>query len=367
MRARPARNDAPVRVLLACGLMLAAGLGACAGPGYYLQAVSGHWQLMRSREDVATLLTDPGLDPQLRGRLELAAEVVAFAAEALDLPADGSYAQYAATGREAVVWNVVAAPEFSLEPRKWCFPIAGCVPYRGYFDRDQAGHAARRLAARGDDVAVVAAIAYSTLGWFHDPLLDTMLAHPDAQLAGILVHELAHQRLYLRGDAAFNEAYARFVERRGVARWLERTGQAQALEEWRARLAAADQFQALLRSARDALERLYALDIDPEERRAAKRSRLDRLHADYAELRSEEWQGRDDFGAWFAAPVNNARLALLSDYEGGHCAFSALLQQAGGDFARFNRLAETRAALAETERRAWLETPCHVIASDPDL
>jgi len=199
-------------------------LTGCAGPGYYAQAVSGHLDLMQARRDVAAVLADQGTGEELRQSLQAAAEIRAFAVTRLGLPDNGSFTEYAHTGREAVTWNVVAAPEFSLEPRHWCFPLAGCVPYRGYFDPLDAERLAARLAGKGNDVAVSPALAYSTLGWFRDPLLDTMFRYSEEQLAGIVFHELAHQKLYVKGDAAFNESYATFIEEIGVMLWLDSSG-----------------------------------------------------------------------------------------------------------------------------------------------
>ena len=189
---------------------------ACSGPGYYLQAGSGHWKLMRAREDISELVEDPATDPALVRKLETSRKILSFAGETLGLPVQDSYSEFVATGREAVAWNVVAAPEFSLAPKKWCFLVAGCIPYRGYFDEPRALKAAERLARKGLDVAVTPVSAYSTLGWFRDPVLDTMLAGSDTRLAATLIHELAHRRLYLNGETVFSVSFARFVERGGV-------------------------------------------------------------------------------------------------------------------------------------------------------
>ena len=196
-------------------------LTACSGPGYYMQAVSGQWKLMHGRQDIQTLIKDPSTSPELSDQLQSAASIKEFAQKTLELPGAQSYTSFVEIDGTAVVWNVVATPEFSLQPKKWCFPVAGCVPYRGYFDRQKALQSAARLERKGMDVSVSPATAYSSLGWFEDPLLSTMLTGSDIRLAAYLFHELAHQRLYLKGDSAFNEGYASFVEENGVTNWLQ--------------------------------------------------------------------------------------------------------------------------------------------------
>jgi len=331
-------------------------LAACAGPGYYVQAAGGHWKLMRARQDVAEIIARS--DGALAARLRTAQDILRFAESGLGLPAGGSYRSYVETGRKAVTWSVVAAPEFSLEAKKWCFPVAGCVPYRGYFSRDKAERFAGRLRARGLDVAVTPVTAYSTLGWFDDPLLDTMLPGPDALLAATIIHELAHRRLYVKGDTAFSESYARFVEHRGVLAWLDGHADEAAQAEYSDRHRAVRDFQRLLASTRSRLAALYTSGLEAQDMRGGKRAAFAELQEEYARLKTGGWGGRDWFGAWFDAGVNNARLALFSDYEDGLCAFQGLFALSGGDFEAFHRLAAERAKLAAGERREWLEESC---------
>jgi predicted aminopeptidase len=340
---------------------------ACAGPGYYMQAVSGHWKLMRARQDIGEVLEDSRTDPGLAERLNTAADILAFAENELGLPAGNSYASYVETGRTAVVWNVVAAPEFSLAARKWCFPVAGCVPYRGYFERAKAGKNANRLRNKGFDVAVRPVTAYSTLGWFDDPLLDTMLGGPDMQLAATIIHELAHQRLYVKGDTAFNESYARFVELAGVDAWLESDRDVGASVAWTRRQAAISDFHRLLKQTRNRLSALYAKEMSEDEMREMKQAVFAALRAAYQDLRNKHWDGHDYFASWFASAINNADLALFESYEGGVCAFSTLHQSAGEDFMEFHQLARSRAELDQEERAAWLAQNCSPIASRPNL
>jgi predicted aminopeptidase len=342
-------------------------LSGCAGPGYYAQAVAGHLDLMRKRQDVASVLADGNAGPELHRQLLLAREIRQFAVARLHLPDNGSYRHFVETGREAVTWNVVAAPEFSLEPRRWCFPFAGCVPYRGYFDPADARGLASRLEERGFDVAISPALAYSTLGWFSDPLLDTMFRYRDEQLAAVIFHEFAHQQLYVRGDTAFNESYATFIEETGVTLWLEDSGRAERLPEWRRRQRATADFLTLLDQARAELTGVYASTDTPSEKRRNKAAIFSALKDRY--LNSSEQGSKDSSGLarWFDETPNNAGLALFDSYRGGTCAFAALYEEAGRHMARFQALAAERAALDEAARRAWLRQPCEAVAPDPDL
>ena len=343
---------------IACLAVLLAAASACAGPGYYAQAISGHWRLMRAREQVADVLADPATDPGLARRLRSAWDLLSYAEQDLSLPADDSYSSYVETGRSAVVWNVVAAPEFSLEARQWCFPVAGCVPYRGYFDRAGAERFAGRLRDRGLDVSVRPATAYSTLGWFSDPLLDTMLNDDELQLAATLFHELTHRRLYVKGDTAFNEAYATFVGREGVRTWVSSQDDRARLDEWQRRLDAVDAFTRLQARTRQKLSALYARRLPATEARLAKQAVFDDMSRQYREMVISELGGHDAFGAWFAPQPNNADLALFHDYHAGVCAFAALFGQAGGDFDQFHLLARDRAGWPTAQRAAWLVQGC---------
>ncbi|NND44799.1 MAG: aminopeptidase [Xanthomonadales bacterium] len=349
---------------LALAVLLLAASG-CAGPGYYWQAASGHLELMRAREQVADLLADPSTDPALAGRLRAARDMLAFAEDSLGLHANDSYSSYIETGRRAVVWNVIATPEFSLEARRWCFPVAGCVPYRGYFDHAKAQAFADRMARKDHDVAVRGATAYSTLGWFNDPLLDTMLNADDRGLAATLFHELAHQRVYVKGDTAFNEAYASFVGQQGVRAWLLANGRADLLEGWRRQLDAREDFNRLQAWTRARLARLYRSGADASEMRPGKAAVFAELRARYERLVADRWRGTDWFGGWFESGINNADLALFKDYNAGICAFERLFATVDGDFRAFHAAVAQRADLPGEQRSAWLHAPCD--NSGPDI
>jgi len=342
-------------------------LSACAGPSYYLQAISGHLGLMRQTTDINQILASGLSDQELERDLQLALEIRSFATDQLGLPDNGSYTGFVQTGQRAVSWNVVAAPEFSIQARQWCFMVTGCVPYRGYFDQQKAQRFAKKLQDQAYDVTVSPAIAYSTLGWFEDPLLDTMLQYGDEQLAAFIFHELAHQQLYVKGDTGFNEAYAGFVEETGVREWLRSTGRDEFLPRWRALNAASIEFNALLRKTRGELDDLYNSGRGEQEMRSGKREILFAMESAYRSLVDDQWGGQNYFQAWFSRGLNNARLALMNSYQGGSCAFQNLYQSAGGNMQKFQRLAADRAALAREERAVWLEQRCEAIASGGDL
>jgi len=358
-------------VLMATGLFIVSLISGCAAPSYYSQAVSGHMQLMNQRQAIDVLLDSGTVDPELSHSLELAVEIRNFAVNELDLPDNGSYTQFVQTGQNAVTWNVVAAPEFSLSPKQWCFLVSGCVPYRGYFNAGAAAKFASSLDEKGYDTFVSPAIAYSTLGWFDDPLVDTMFQYNDDQLAAFMFHEMAHQKLYVKGDTSFNEAYARFVEDAGLSLWRAsrepaEQGPGQGTEQ-RMPPDAAQQFNALLQSARDQLGQLYASDTTEENMRTSKTRILEAFRGEYQVLVESRWGGTDPYRSVFAGELNNASLALINAYEGGSCAFAKLFQEAGNQMAEFHRLAAAKARLSKTSRSTWLNKPCEVIASDSDL
>jgi len=351
-------------VLTWLALMITPG---CSSVAYYGQAVSGHLSLMRRREPVDKLLIDSQTEPALAEQLKQAQAILDFAETALGLDADGSYRKVVISGQSAVSWNVIVAEEFSVDAKLWCFPVAGCVPYRGYFKQQKAQQVAEKSRSKGFDVYISPALAYSTLGWFDDPLIDTMFQYSETQLAAILFHELAHKKLYVADDTDFSESFAEFVESVGVQRWLQHTGNSGALESWSKRRLAQPQFDALLASTRDTLRKIYGSGASPEQLRTMKQDTLDRMKTDYFRLVEQEWQGNDYFAGWVEGDLNNAKLALAESYAGGICAFSALFGQAGGNLADFYVLAKQKSIESEALRKSWMHQPCPEFASVPDL
>ena len=329
-------------------------LTGCASVGYYAQSISGHLGLMLRARPIEAVLAEPETDPRLAARLRTALDVRDFASGVLGLPTNASYRRYAALDRRYVVWNVVAAPELSLTPRRWCFPFAGCLSYRGYFSESDATAFAAGPAFEGWDVTVAGVRAYSTLGWFDDPLSSSMVEQPAYSLAGLVFHELAHQRLYVPGDTEFNESFAVVVERAGVRRWIEAAGRADLIERYRIAAERRAAFLALVRDARRDLEAVYASSRSDAEKRAAKAERIGQLHARYTALRAG-WRNGPSYDGWFERGVNNAALALVTVYDRWVPALEGLLARSGGDLEAFYRACDALAKLSSAERRARLE------------
>lgn len=350
-------------------------LPGCANLGYYGQAVQGHLDLLARRQDIETLIADPATSTARRGRLELVLELRAFASRELGLPDNASYRSYVELERPAVVWSLVAAPEFSLQPHQWCYPVIGCASYRGYYRRSAAEQAGAALAAEGLDVTLEPVSAYSTLGWFDDPLPSTVIDWPEPELAGLLFHELAHQRLYFPGDSGFNEAFASLVEQVGVERWLAARGGPQALVRQRLMRERRAAFVELLLASRGRLQALYAGDLAPEPMRARKAAEFARLRREYRALR-RDWGGYAGFDPWFArAPLNNARLASMATYQALIPALEALLADRGGDLEAFYQACGELEQLDPAQRRRALGagSPAHrpenkitAVAAGPD-
>jgi predicted aminopeptidase len=331
--------------------VLGALLAGCESVAYYGQAAHGHLSLMASRQPVAGLLAEPPVAS--RQRLALLLEIRDFASETLALPDNGSYRSVVPTPGDAVIWSVVATPPYSLEPRTWCFPVAGCTSYRGYFDRAAADAFASRLAAEGLDVAVDPVPTYSTLGWFDDPMPDHALRWPDHELANLVFHELAHQRLYVEDDSAFNEAFATAVAEAGVERWIVQRGDPVLRTQWQMARARKAAFIDLLLTTRAELITLYGQDLSETEMRAGKTRAFELLRARYTALKAS-WNGADGFDRWMARPLNNARLAAVATYRESLPAFERLLRCEGGDLPAFYEAAERLAALSKVERDAAL-------------
>lgn len=329
-------------------------LTGCANLAYYWQATTGQWELWQAGRPVAAVLADPAAPMELRGRLETAQAFRTFASAELALPDNGSYRDYADLGRPWVVKNVFAAPALSLEPRQWCFLIVGCLSYRGYFDVGAAQALAEELRAGGDDVYVANVTAYSTLGWFDDPLLNTFIHWPAARLAELMFHELAHQRLYVAGDTAFNEAFATAVGQLGAERWLARHGTAEERAEYAADRQRRGQFLQLVTGTREQLAVLYASPRSEAEKRAGKQRILAELQARYQALR-DSWDGYAGYDRWFGQDLNNAKLAGVTTYHQRVPAFLALFEREGRDFAAFHRAAETLGRLPPAERETRLQ------------
>jgi predicted aminopeptidase len=317
-------------------------LGGCSTLNYYSQAAQGQLSLISESRPIDDWISDPGTTPKLRMRLATARQIRLYAVQQLGLPDNKSYMNYTALDRQYVVWNVVATPELSLKPLQWCFPVAGCVNYRGYYGKDDAQDYARELRSAGNDVQVGGVTAYSTLGWFNDPLISTFINYPDAELARLIFHELAHQVVYVAGDSQFNESFASAVEEAGVERWLEKFGNPAMRENYVKYTARKQEFLQLLLGCRRALEQNYASHASAQEKRANKARLFRQLQDDYALLK-QSWGGYAGYDRFFAEPLSNAHLAAIATYNDFVPAFRALLAREhsfGGFYAAVRRIAD---------------------------
>ncbi len=371
MKNKPARASAWWRTLftlLVC--MAAAALGGCSTVGYYWQSVSGHMQMVNAARPVSDVLLDPQTPDALKQRLALSQRIRSFAVTELKLPDNASYRRYADLQRSAVVWNVVAAPEFSLTLKTWCFPVAGCVGYRGYFSEADARLDADRQKTAGLEVNVYAVPAYSTLGWMNwaggDPLLNTFINYPEDELARLIFHELAHQVVYATGDSTFNESFATTVERLGSQRWLASQASDAVRQSYAALAQRRQGFKALLLSTRRELQAIYEQkEAEMPYLRAftppvtatksiAKHEAMQRFRDSYALLK-RSWGGFSGYDMWVAS-ANNAAFGAQAAYDDLVPGFVALFEREGRDYKRFYAAATRLSKLPKEERQQALKT-----------
>jgi predicted aminopeptidase len=338
------------RAFAVCAALALAG---CSTAEYYAQAVAGHYEIMHLARPIPELIADPATPATLRARLEKVRAIRDYASRELGLPDNGSYRSYADIGRPYVVWNVFAAPEFSVTARQSCFPVAGCVSYRGYYAEADAERYGAEARNRGDDVYIGGVPAYSTLGWFDDPVLSTFIRYPDGELARLLFHELAHQVLYVKDDTVFNESFAVTVEREGVRRWLAKNGTPSDQRTYATLQTYKHDFVALVLRYRDRLAALYREPLPDAEKRAAKARIIDEMEDDYRDLK-QRWGGFSGYDRFFAGNVGNAHFASVAVYTALVPAFQALLAEQGNDLPRFYAAVKALAALPKAERDAQL-------------
>jgi len=318
--------------LPALARLVALGLAVLAASGcYYMQAARGQLRVMTARAPIDRVIARPGTADTLRAQLTRARRIRDFASRELGLPDNASYKSYADIGRRYVVWNVVATPEFSVEPRTWCFPIAGCVSYRGYFSEKAANAFADRRRRAGDDVLVGGVPAYSTLGRIADPLLNTVTGYAELDLAALVFHELAHQVAYWPGESAWNEAFATAVEEAGVARYAAQQADPAVLRRWQQRRRMRVALSSTITQAREDLARLYRRRIAPDAARVAKQQRLAELSTAIRVMEKEQGMN-SGFGPWIDAGLNNAHLASVATYYERVPHFEDLLRNRCGDY-----------------------------------
>jgi predicted aminopeptidase len=351
--------------VVAVGALSVLCLSGCANLGYYWQSASGHLKILNAAQPVSELVADPSTPERLRERLALSQRIRRWASAELKLPDNPSYTRYADLHRGAVVYNVVAAPAFSLTLKTHCFPVTGCVGYRGYFDEAAARQEADALAQQGYESAVYPVPAYSTLGWMNwaggDPLLNTFINYPEGELARLIFHELAHQVVYAKDDTMFNESFATAVERLGSARWLATQADDAARKEYAEFDAHRREFRALTRATRARLQRIYEEKVppgqDPLARAAMKKRAMEEFRAEYFRLR-DSWGG--DPNRWrgytqWVEKANNASFGALAAYDELVPGFEALFRREGGDWGRFYAAAKALSQLSKEQRHRQLK------------
>lgn len=339
-------------------LPLLALTGGCSTLGYYGHVAHGEASLLVHRKPIDAIVADPSTDPALGKRLAEAEAARRFASDHLGLPRNKSYTSYVDLGRPYATWNVFATREFSVDPVTHCFPFAGCVAYVGFFDKASAEREQKKLAGQGNDTAIEGSAAYSTLGWFADPILSSMLRWNDDELDGVIFHELAHQLVYAEDDTAFNESFATFVQREGLSEWRKSRGLSPSGDEGDAR---DDEFTALVLDLRERLRALYARGLDAPAMREAKASEIDAFRDRYKQLRATAWKDDAGYDRWVDAPINNARLVPFGLYDHWVPAFERLFMQANRDWTTFYGYVRGLAHLPKDDRDqrldAWLRAP----------
>ena len=329
-------------------------ISGCASLGYYYQAFEGQMQIWHRSRPIKQVIADEHTPQPVKERLELVLRIREFASAELALPDNGSYRNYADLQRPYAVWNVFATTEFSVSPKEWCFPFVGCVGYRGYFSQTAADQFADKLKAEGLDVFVSGVPAYSTLGWFDDPVLNTVVRYPEAELARLIFHELAHQVIYVPGDTMFNESFAAAVEQEGVERWLAKTGDQAEQAAFDSQQQRRVGFIRLVLKYRDELDALYKSSSPETEKRQKKADIFAAMQAEYLNLKSS-WHGYAGYDRFFAGPLNNARLVPVATYSELVPGFRRLLASNGGDYKKFYAAVKELGKMPEELRHAKLK------------
>jgi predicted aminopeptidase len=316
------------------GLVFSAALQGCQTVQYYGQAINGQHRILQRRQPIAEITADPDTSEPLRQKLKFILEIREFAKAELQLPVNNSYLTYVDLDRSYVAWNVVATPEFSMAPKTWCYPFVGCAAYRGYFAEADAQRYADSLKDQGYDVFVGGVTAYSTLGWFDDPVLSTFIRHSKASSAALLFHELAHQVLYVPNDTTFNESFATFVEQEGLRRWQEMTDRAEIYREYLTRYRLQQQFVRLVLAYRQKLVSLYQTDLAPTAKRIEKASIFGEFREEYNRLKSNQIE-LAVYDNWMNLPMNNTKISGMAAYHDFVPAFVKLLAEKNGDLTHF--------------------------------
>jgi predicted aminopeptidase len=343
-----------LRATLVVAAFLMAGLSSCQTVKFYKQALDGQMEMLQAARPIPEVKREAATKPALREKLTLVEEMRAFAKTALKLPVKEQFATYADLHREFAVWVVYAAPEFSVESKTWWYPLVGTLKYRGFFRKEEAQAEVNRLKKQGYEVFGAGVPAYSTLGWFSDPVLNTFIQREEPELAELIFHELSHPRVFFPGDTDFNEAFATASAHDAVSRWLKAHGKVAAMQDYEKGLKENTMVLKLILGTRERLKELYAQKaLTPDEMRLQKAGLIEKLRQEYKALRTSRHTGKT-YDAWFAHPINNARLCALASYFDLVPGFQTLLKKCGGDRQKFYAECEKLKRLSPEERRTRL-------------
>ncbi len=326
----------------------------CSSIGFYWEKIQGQAKILNAQQPIQEVIDNPETAASVRDKLINAQQARKFASEVLLLPDNDSYRNYADIKRDYVVWTIVATPPYSVKPKEWCFLIVGCLSYRGYFSKQAAEEFAATLKDQGMDVYVAGAKAYSTLGWFDDPLLSTMLYKSEAYRVGIIFHELAHQKIYVENDTAFNEAFATSVELEGIKAWYKQTQNQQKFKKYLIAKKRDKDFKTLLRDTRKELKILYAEKRPPEQRQTGKEMIFKRLQLSYKKFKNK-WDDYSGYDKWMAQGLNNAHLALVATYNNWLPAFSKIFEKANRNYKVYYKEVERLTELDKIQRASQLQ------------
>lgn len=339
------------RTIICCIFALI--LSGCASVNYYSQSIYGQVEIIKKRQDINTLLNKDELPDRLRKKLNTVKALRRFSIKQLGLPDNNSYFAYADLGRDYVIWNIFATEEFSLRPKTWCYLVVGCLDYRGYFAESEARQYANILKENGHDVYLGGVAAYSTLGWFDDPVLNTMLRWSDIRLATVIFHELAHQQLYIKHDTEFNEAYADAIAHIGVLKWLKQNAEQPEYDAYINAQAQDEQFITLVMKYKALLNGLYQSGENDESMRTGKKALFSQMRDEY-KLLSRNW-AEDSYAGWFETEINNAKLAAIVTYRKYVPALLDLYEKLDNDLNQFYGFVKLLADCDQFQRRKTLE------------
>jgi predicted aminopeptidase len=336
-------------IILAGTVIVLLTICSCETARYYGQAIRGQYGILEKRRPISEIIADPNSPKSLRQKLAFILTVREFAETELQLPVENNYLTYVELNQPYVVWNVFAAPEFSIRPKTWCYPIVGCAAYRGYFLEEDAQKYASGLNDEGYDVYVAGVTAYSTLGWFDDPVLSTFLNYSRLRSAGLIFHELAHRILYIKGDTVFNESFATAVEQEGIQRWLAESQTSSDFSDYLRSFDRHQEFIDLVLQYRRRLDTLYLSDASDAQKRQEKADLMMKLRHDFDQLKSAD-NGLSAYENWMKYSLNNAKIASVSAYHDYVPAFRKLLARNGGNLNQFYDACRQLGRTAKDER-----------------